>query len=85
MRILFGNAFDFNGFDFKRSKSFSDLAQRLLWLDALKACLSETNRLLALFLVTLADNQNRHKFSDEFDLLLYCTFRLGVTCSEVLK
>ena len=41
----YGNAVHFNDFEYKRSKSFSDLAQRSLGLNIL---MSETNKLVKL-------------------------------------
>ena len=50
--------------DFKRSKSFGDLAKRSLGLNISK---SETNRQMTITF-KLADNQHRHKLSDEFEI-----------------
>ena len=66
----------------ERSRSISDLAQRSL--EKIVSFLWETNRLLT-FLFKLANNQDRHKFSDGFEMWLYWRFRLGVTCSGVLR
>ena len=69
-----------NGFEFKRSRSLSDLVQRLLSLNILK---SETYRLVVYSNMLI--NQDRHTLSDEFVIWLYCTFCLRVTCPVVLK
>ena len=39
---------DFNGFEFKQSRSFSDPAQRSLGLNVLKSFLTETDRLMTI-------------------------------------
>ena len=66
----------------KRSRSFNDLAQRSLGLNILK---TETIRQVTIAYLKLLDNQDRHKLSDEFEIWLFCTFHLGVTCPVVLK
>ena len=59
------NAIDFNGFEFKRSRSFSDLAQR----NILNSFFSDANRLLTILYFNLritgtgTDSQVGLKFS----------------------
>ena len=71
------NAIDFNNSEFKRSRSFSDLAQRSLGLNVLKSFLSETNRLLTYYIFKLADNQGR-QMSSKFGYIVHLALELLV-------
>ena len=57
-------------------------------------CLTREVRLLFLLLVLFlryklliesADSKDKHNRSEEIEIWLYCTVRLGVTCPGVLK